>query len=149
MKRLFLLSALALAACGSEPSVDGAASGAAADPDPGSDLLVVFDAKDEGGNCVVNYSVYVSADAGLTRIGSDIITDDIMGGSGMGLRDLEAGGILKGDGFDRTIEGKACAEVVAASRPFQCFVDFETTKDCPPLRFEGTDVFASFEQKKW
>lgn len=142
-----VVCSLLLAACSAEEAAPPTPQ--SQDPDPGTDLLVVFDAQDEGGNCVINYSVYVSADAGIKRVGSDVITGDIMGGSGMGMRDLEADGILKGEGFDRTIEGMACADVEASTRPFQCFADLETTVDCPPMRVAGAEAFASFEQRKF
>ncbi|MEO0413132.1 MAG: hypothetical protein AAF221_14970 [Pseudomonadota bacterium] len=151
MRTFALLLATIIAACSNEAEQPPGP----ALPDPGDDLLIVFEQEVSPGNCAMFYTAYVKADAapGLVRLSTDMIIDDgyIGHGGGLGMQDLIGSGILKGgtDTFGLTREGKTCDQVKVQIRSIQCKASGDTDIDCPPLRLEGTEQFAMVFEKPY
>ncbi|MEM9289572.1 MAG: hypothetical protein AAGA36_14645 [Pseudomonadota bacterium] len=121
--------------------------------DPGDDLIIVFaDPMADPQKCAPQYTILTRKSDAFSRVNTDFNMDDYaMHGSGTGMRDLDEDGIVNitWDGDTFAIEGKPCSEVAFKMRPTRCENKNFETVDCPPVKVEGTEIFASFEQSKY
>lgn len=121
-------------------------------PQPGEDLLIVFMQKENPGNCEVYQKLYAAPETGLGRVNLDFIYNtDQMTGTGEGMIDRDGDGLLDGGGdfFSKTFDGMACSEVTLRIRPTTCEDTDGNKMDCPNIRFEGLEMFASAEQTEF
>jgi hypothetical protein len=148
MKTKMASTALAvslLAACGGEPDIVDPYADLAEDT-----LLVRFEANPnvEDGQCNpnVHYALRTSEAYIFTNV--NYAVGDNIAGSGINLANLEDSGVARTNAELNMFEAydRPCTELQVKVTSLTCRTEAETDgSPCPSPRFEGTEMFASFQ----